>query len=246
MRSFCIYNEKGGVGKTTVTCLEAGHLAYVLGKKVCVLDFDNPSYHLCDIREHEKELLDEPSSSISSFLRSNPGIPSEYHILPVPASEGGYYRAADVIPFVLDIAGMGYDYIMYDFPGRFNQDEAVSFLAANGLIDFVAIPMDRDIQSRRSALIIANAMQKSGVKCCVFWNRVGKTPERNLSYMEDPFIKHDIPIMEHGIRESRMLPRDSHQRLFFRSTLCFPSRYITLWSPSLIPFLEELTETINR
>lgn len=61
-----IYNEKGGVGKTTITALLASYLAYAKGKRVCILDFDYPSYHFMEMRRSELSILKNPPWSRAS------------------------------------------------------------------------------------------------------------------------------------------------------------------------------------
>lgn len=250
MEKICIYNEKGGVGKTTIGLLLAGYLAYCKGKRVCVLDFDYPTYHFSEVRRSEERFLRDPRSPLSVWMRDNaPALPP-YDICRVPTNKAGVYTPAAVFPFVSGLRGSGADYLLYDFPGRFTQDEPMSFLAANGFIDKVVIPMDTDMQSRRSALFIADAMQRNGIACTAFWNRVSVfersgTGERFRRGAE-PFIQRGLTVMDEVVRDIRKFSRDSDEHLFIRSTMCFPERYIRQWAPSLFPFLESLTAFIDN
>ena len=127
-----IYNEKGGVGKTTMTAMLASYLAYAKGKSVCVLDFDYPSYHYLELRRSELSILNDPRSPLSIYMRVSPPAGEPYDIFSIPPGPGGIYRAKEVFDYLPSILSEGYDYVFYDFPGRFTQDEAVSFIAANG------------------------------------------------------------------------------------------------------------------
>lgn len=242
-----IYNEKGGVGKTTMSYLLAGYLAYVRGKSVCVLDFDAPSFHFHAIRREEEQILQNPRSQLALWMKNNPPQYEPYAILKIPTNLSGFYTPEDVFPFVKSLSD--YDYIIYDFPGRFTEDEPVAFLAANGLLDFVAIPTDTDSQSRKSALVVADAMKRQGVPCVVYWNRVSVYEARGNGARFDrgsePFRKLGVPVMEESVREVRKLSRDASELQFIRSTMCFPVKYVNYWSPSLIPFLEALVERIE-
>lgn len=249
MRRVSIYNEKGGVGKTTITSLAAGYLAYARGKKVCVLDFDHPSYHLSEMRLTERRILSDPRSPLSTWIHSHPASSEPYNIYRIPTDTAGSYRPQDIFPIISSIMENGFDYVFYDFPGRFTLNEPVMILAANGLIDFMGIPMDTDLQSRRSALVVADAIQRQGIPCALFWNRVtvyeARGDGKRFARGAAPFLSRGLEVMEEMVRDNKKLSRDSSEMAFMRSTLCFPDRYISLWNPSLIPFLEALVQRIN-
>lgn len=250
MYRISVYNEKGGVGKTTVSVLLASHLAYVKGRRVCVLDFDAPTYHFSELRTSEERFLLNPRSPLSVWMSGNGGTVKPYDVLRVPTTSGSLYQPEEIFPMVMGIRPEDYDFLIFDFPGRFSQEEPVSLLAANGCLDFVAIPMDTDTQARRSALVIADALHRQGIRCCCFWNRVSAFERSGsagrLSRGAEPFLQRGIPVMDAAVREIRKFSRDSDEQLFVRSTMCFPERYVSQWSPSLIPFLESLEDMITQ
>ena len=243
-----IYNEKGGVGKTTMSYLLASYLSYTKGKSVCVLDFDYPGYHFYEIRREEEMILQDPKSPLSLWLKNNPLDIPPYDIYKVPTNHAGVYQPSSVFPFLMNLGG--YDYVIMDFPGRFTADEPIAFLAANGFIDFVAIPTDTDTQSRKSALVVADAMKRQGVPCTVYWNRISNYEAhgngQRFAVGSEPFAKIGVPFMGQFVRENRKFSRNSSEMLFVRSTLCFPIKYINYWSPTLIPFLEALVTRIDN
>ena len=249
MKRVSIYNEKGGVGKTTVTSLLAGYLAYIHGRKVCVLDFDYPTFHLSQLRRDELHILTNPKSPLAGWMRANPDTPSPYSIFRVPMGPTGQCPPEELFSLISNITSCGYDYLFYDFPGRFTPSDPVSILAANGLIDFVSVPMDTDQQSRRSALLIAEAMHRHDIAVSLFWNRVtsyeAHSDGRRFRRGAEPFLRRGLDVMEEMVRENKKLSRDASEMAFIRSTLCFPLRYITLWNPSLIPFVDALAGRIN-
>ena len=245
-----IYNEKGGVGKTTMTAMLASYLAYGYGRSVCVLDFDYPSYHLMELRQGETLILQNPQSPLSAWLRSNPSPGAPYDIFRFPPGRGGAYRPEEVFPYLENILSAGYDYLFYDFPGRFAPEEPVSFLSANGYLDFVGIPMDTDTQSRRSALVVADAIRRQGIPLTLFWNRVSvyeaKGSGERFRRGAKPFTDRGMDVMDEMVRDIRKFSRDGSEMAFIRSTLCFPERYVNMWSPAFIPFLEALKKRIDQ
>ena len=249
MRRISIYNEKGGSGKTTVGILLASYLTYSCGKRVAILDFDSPTFHFSQVRDTELELMKNPRAQISLWLRNNE-TPAPYDIFRVPTTIAGSYDYDDIMEVILNTCDENYDYVFYDFPGRFSEEEPVALLAANGMIDFVAVPMDTDIQSRKSALIVCCALLDSGVPNIAFWNRVTRGEyEGNGNRFKRgaaPFAEYGIPVMENAIREIKTFSRDSDELLFVRSTLCFPDKYIRQRCPFMFGFLEELKGIIDN
>ncbi len=245
-----IYNEKGGVGKTTLSAMLASFLAYHHGKKVCALDFDYPSFHLMDLRRTELAILRDPKSPLSLWLASNPTPVPAYDVFSFPPGPTGVYNARTVLPLLEGLSADGYDYIIYDFPGRFARDEAVSFIAASGFLDFVGIPMDTDVQSRRSALVVADAFQHQEIPLALFWNRVSLSESKGSGKRFEkgaiPFTSRGMDVMEETLRDIRKISRDPSEMAFIRSTLCFPVRYVNKWSPAIIPFMEALKGRIDR
>ena len=112
-----IYNEKGGVGKTTITAMLASYLAYAYGKGVCVLDFDYPSYHFMELRSSELSIAADPKSPLSIWLRNNPNKVEPYDVFSFPPGRGGIYRPEEVFTYLQNILSEGYDYVFYDSPG---------------------------------------------------------------------------------------------------------------------------------
>ena len=245
-----IYNEKGGVGKTTMSSLMASFLAYEKGKSVCVLDFDYPSYHFMELRKREIQIMKDSKSPIAAWLRNNPPRIDPYDLYSFPPGKGGLYRPLEVFPYLENILSANYDYVFFDFPGRFAQGEPVSFIAANGYLDFVAIPMDTDIQSRRSALVVADAVARVGIPLALFWNRVSiweaKGDGGRFRRGAEPFASRGMDVMDLVVRDIRKMSRDPSEMAFIRSTLCFPVRYVNQCSPAIIPFLEALKTRIDN
>ena len=248
MKKISIFNEKGGSGKTTVTLMLASYLAYSRGKRICVLDFDAPSYHLCEIRSSELALLDDPRSQLSIWMKNHPGGPEPYGIMKAAPSDGDRPGVDDVLSIIETVSRGPYDYILYDFPGHFTEDDPAAYLPANGFIDFIAIPMDTDRQSRLSAYIVASALKGCGVRPCLFWNRVTSQEEKGgkrFAVGAEPFRRLGLDVMEEKVRDLKMFSRDSSELAFIRSTICFPERYIRMRCPSVIPFLEALSGRID-
>ena len=110
--------------------------------------------------------------------------------------------------------------------------------------------MDTDTQSRRSALVVADAIQQQGIPLALFWNRVSlweaKGDGGRFRRGAEPFLSRGMDVMDEMVRDIRKFSRDSSEMAFIRSTLCFPIRYVNKWSPAIIPFLEALKSRIDN
>ena len=110
--------------------------------------------------------------------------------------------------------------------------------------------MDTDIQSRRSALVVADAIARVGIPLALFWNRVSvweaKGDGARFRRGAEPFVSRGMEVMDLVVRDIRKFSRDPSEMAFIRSTLCFPVRYVNQWSPAIIPFLEALEARIDN
>lgn len=83
MKSVCFFNNKGGVGKTTLLCNLGAFLAKEKGRSVLVLDADpqcNASAYLLEENQLEAILRDGEHKSLDSFyepIRKGQGYPTE-------------------------------------------------------------------------------------------------------------------------------------------------------------------------
>lgn len=253
MKTITVYNEKGGCGKTTATIFLASWLAS-RGHRVLVLDFDKPTYHVASIREKESATLRMEKSPLVSFLRLE-GLMSDpasfrppFQIRPMDADDclkgdpEGLFAILDSIP------EDDYDYLICDFPGRYSDDEAISFMCGGGYIDALLIPVECDSQTVKSAMVIADAARRAHIRSAIFWNRTtqDEVQYRRIDRMNAVFRAKGVPILPHGIRQIKKFSRDSNERLFVRSTMCFPERYVHIWCPTLMDFLESAKEFIDK
>lgn len=250
MKKIAIYNHKGGVGKTTIGMMLADYLAYHEGSKVCVLDFDNPSYHFSSCREFDNSVLKNPVSALSAYLSQNPSVHEPYDVFKIQSNRYDRYDATEVYMTVLEMMKGDYDYLIYDFAGRYGLHEPISIIGANDLLDFVAIPTDTDNRNQKAAAQIGSLLRESSKAVLrVFWNRIAAeelaAKNNRLKAGEDEFRRLGFEMMETPIRDIRKFKRSADEHLFIRNTLCYPERYINLWCPELASLLEGFKTIID-
>lgn len=252
MKTVCIYNEKGGAFKTTVSILLASYLTYRCGKKVCILDFDYPAYHLAKLRFREEVQLSDPTSVLKRYLERNPNTFEPYDIIDMEMGEDMLPDISIIKETVADINSKGYDYVIFDCPGRFTETEAVTVLAYNDFIDFMAVPITTDSQFVESALVICDAFKPLIKNMTVFWSNVTRSEfndgDRRFALTTKYFRESKgIDVMEEKYRSCELMKMKNRGQspMFILSTLCWPKAYIDIMCPWLEPFMAALIQRID-
>lgn len=134
-------NQKGGVGKSTVTVVLASYFNYVRGLKVAVVDCDYPQFSLEKLRGRDLKNLEKSEYHQRLFCRQfEDGSRKAYPIVtstPESAAE---------IPGKLE---GDYDLIFFDLPGTVNS-RGVFESVMN--MDFIFTPIVKDRMVMQSSL----------------------------------------------------------------------------------------------
>lgn len=156
-----VFNQKGGVGKTSITCNLAA-MAASTGKRALVIDLDpqyNASHYLLgdlEVEDSIAEYLDQPLSMFTSsrkatdFVYQTPFanlyvLPSSHKLPEIEHRLESRYKIYRLRDALQELRG-SYDEIYIDTPPAFN------FFTKSALIgcDRVLIPFDCDAFSRQS------------------------------------------------------------------------------------------------
>ena len=252
MRTFSFFNEKGGVGKSIHTIMFASFLAYRCGARVLVIDFEYPKPRLADIRKGELVMLEDPNTPLSRYLFAC-GRPSSFYPISSPFDNESYaYTSENAMQLraaVWKLISSGpYDYILFDFPGMLIKNSPAYDCCVCGQVDLVAVPFDTDPITRKASLMTCSFMQKCGVDVVAFWNNVS-TAELSIDGLLDVgehiFNRFNIPVLPERIKSFVKARRDTNGKLFVRSTVCWPERYIQMACPALLDLYETLKQRLD-
>lgn len=245
MKVLTFFNEKGGSGKTLLTTLMASWLAYSEKKRVCVIDMECPDFRIKSFREMDIKQLGDTESPLYRFFRANRPPERLFDIFPVGREINHYDTESlrDIYRQLVEIANSGkYDYMLIDFPGGFSKKTPVSVLTGLKFIDLVITPMDTDAQTRKAALLVADAVKRAGVSCYACWNRVtaAELKGRLLDAGENIFNEYGIGFLKTRVRHFEKAKRDTDGKIFVRNTVCWPQRYVEMNCRELPAFFQEV------
>ena len=220
-------NQKGGVGKSTLTVLLASYLYYEKGVKVAIMDCDSPQHSLVGERNRELNTVKETShlAQLAQEQFEKTGL-QPYAIVKVPLEEA-MYRTRQFLSGDNDT-----QVLFLDLPGTMNNPNVLQIISN---CDYVFCPMAAckfDIESTlgycqfiHERLITLGYGNLKGVK--ILWNKVDARERTDLYEAYDEFMesigleamKTTMPASVRFKKELSCNPK--HQ--IFRSTLFPPS-----------------------
>lgn len=229
MRTTCILNLKGGVGKTTTVIYMAAILAAKADKRVLLIDADSQ----CNLSEFFE--ADPKGGTLADILRGKSGydvliqhtgnegidiIPASDELMELDLSSIDSKKSdALAIRSLLDklAAKNLYDYVLIDCPPAFNSAAAAALIAA----DDVVIPIKLDAFSLRG---MANIVQQlkymkkinprlrvAGVLPTMWYN------SKQIQDAEAVLKKSGLPVFRH-IRRSPVVDRMTFSRVVLKSS----------------------------
>lgn len=236
MFALSFFSAKGGTGKTTFNMSMASFLQYVLGRRVLLLDADPPEYSLFNSREREL-----------AYRRTHDGL-DEDRLYPVWKVHNTTPEGIDALAGKLSALKSGFDYVLVDFPGSLNQDDAIWRFAKKRILNLVVIPVDMDPMALASATQLAEVFRQTGQQVLVFFNKVhGKIAQAKYDAVEAVFRERGITVSPHRIKQALAMSRDSGGTLsYLRSTIDFPEKTVRELNPQMIDLFKEVVSYEER
>lgn len=247
-----LFNGKGGVGKTLMTMMFVSWLYYGLRKKVFVFDLENPVPRFYQCRERELARARHPESWIARYLAAHPDLPPMYPIgldSATPEYTNNYLaRTIDAMWGFVEANENNYDYFFVDFPAVMMKNSPSYAILSSGLIDFVGIPMNVDQDSFDEGMRVMEAAKGSAKEIVFFWNRLTREEAKSTTLLkgrEEQIRKSGFSVLPQRVLTFAKAGRESDSSLFVKSTLCWPRRYVELFSPSVLPLFHELKSRMD-
>lgn len=181
-----VVGEKGGIGKTTLNIILASDLFYAKGKKVVLLDADNPQYSIYNKRQRELESLDEEERKSINL----------YPIERVTVST------------VQDVIVKHYgrvDYIILDLPGSLNVEMVKGLL----YVEHVFVPFDHDELEIDSTSHFYFTLKNNFLdneervlkSIHLFFNKYKLVKKNKFAVLRQQFMEADIPMMNSVVKD---------------------------------------------
>jgi cellulose biosynthesis protein BcsQ len=228
------FNQKGGVGKTTLEILMASYCHNVLDMKVGILDADYPQLNVHKLREDEIDMVKGNDTYKEAFVNLGKQAYPVANTTPADA-------AAEMQLFLdLDEGEQPYDLVFVDLPGTINTPGVLQTISR---LDHIFIPLIADQLVIKSSLefgllVNENLISKPEIhlkSLHFFWNNVVKSEKSPLYEVAEKVIKNaGMDILETHLGQSVKFRKPE-----FRSTL-FPMHPTLIKDSNMVGLIEEI------
>lgn len=238
-------NQKGGVGKSTMTILLASYLHYTKGLNVAVVDCDSPQHSLANLRERDMETVMKSDYFKQLMMEQFERIQKKAYPIIRSSSE----RARTDANALIERSGEHYDLVLVDLPGTMNSQGVFTTIVN---MDYVLTPIIPDRMAMQSSLAFSTTVldfkkrrpEISLKDILFFWNRVNKRASTDVYDVYCKIMEHlNLTVLDTVIPETRRYDKELPFRgnTYFRSTLLPPPAKLLRGSG-----LEELADELCK
>ena len=179
--SISFANQKGGIGKSTLTILAASWLRYVRGLNVLVVDCDFPQNSIVELREREKKAVMKNDAYKLMLQRQFERLQKKAY----PVIRSTPENAENDVQVFLTSESEPYDVVLYDLPGTMGTKGVIYTIS---LLNYLFIPMRADRLVMQSALNFAQTVYDKFVgnpatniqEVFLFWNMEDRREKTNI------------------------------------------------------------------
>ncbi|WP_244076639.1 ParA family protein [Alistipes finegoldii] len=165
--SISFANQKGGIGKSTLTVLAASWLRYVRGLNVLVVDCDFPQNSIVELREREKKAVMKNDAYKLMLQRQFERLQKKAY----PVIRSTPENADNDVQVFLASEPEPYDVVLYDLPGTMGTKGVIYTIS---LLNYLFIPMRADRLVMQSTLNFAQTVYNVLRAIPVTSNSVGR------------------------------------------------------------------------
>ena len=216
-------NQKGGVGKSTMTVLLASYFHYVMGKRVAVVDCDYPQFSIQSLRTRDMQNV-EKSEYLQRMLYEQHERTGQkaYPVLTTGPDKGleTALRRTDTC-----------DVVFFDLPGTVNSPGVLETIIN---MDYLFTPVVQDRMVMQSSLSFVGTLQDfirrypkaplKGIR--LFWNKIdGRVSREVYRHYNSIFGKIGLQTLDTVMPDMERYNKEASAggRLLFRSTFFPPS-----------------------
>lgn len=240
-------NQKGGVGKSTVTILLASYLHYVKGKNVAIVDCDTLQHSVSHMRKRDMQTVEKTDEYKQLMMAQWGKIGKKAYTVVESSPAEARSKIGELMESAPEL-----DIILVDLPGSLSSDGVFKTIIN---MDYVLTPIVADRIVMQSTMSFATAVLdylkgKPEIPLkgfLFFWNKVDK---RASTEVYDAYKKImdrlNLKVLKTVIPESRRFDKELSMKgkPFFRSTL-FPPPAKMLKGSEIDELAEELCKTLN-
>ncbi|MBF0647410.1 ParA family protein [Dysgonomonas sp. GY75] len=242
-------NQKGGVGKSTLTTLIASYLHYNTQKKVAVIDCDFPQHSVFRMRNSDIETIGQNPQLQAALQKQFAATGKKaYRIIEsTPARALGYAR---------ELAAEGDtrpDLVLFDLPGSVDNAGILNVIFN---LDYIFVPIIADKRVLQSSLAFIMSVERYRQvspealrlrSIFLFWNKVDKRESTELYAFFDRIVRaENYKILETQLPDTKKYNKEISpgRSPVFRSTLFPPDRKL-LKNSNIEALVHEMSNIIN-
>lgn len=197
-------NQKGGVGKSTITTLLANVFFFQYGLKVAIIDADYPQYTILKRRKNAMQ-----------YIQSNTAIQAHFKTLFADRQPISVYPATGPkVPELIQQIEASYDLIFVDLAGTINQQGMGPLFQ---VIHHFFIPVLQDDDTLRSSVEFYQLLQVAArhlqlrPSAHLFFNKV---PHQNIIHRYKAQLSEQFQILNHYMPAYTAYERELRSTLF--------------------------------
>ena len=216
-------NQKGGVGKSTMTVQLASYFHYVMGKRVAVVDCDYPQFSIQSLRTRDMQNV-EKSEYLQRMLYEQHERTGQKAYPVLTSGPDKVLETALRLPATCAV-------VFFDLPGTVNSPGVLETIIN---MDYLFTPVVQDRMVMQSSLSFVGTLQDfirrypkaplKGIR--LFWNKIdGRVSREVYRHYNSIFGKIGLQTLDTVMPDMERYNKEASAggRLLFRSTFFPPS-----------------------